>query len=44
MYKEFKAIYKQEFGIDLTDGEAYEKGIRLINFAKVILNHKQKEN
>ena len=41
IYKEFKTIYKQEFGVDLANEEAYQKAIRLINLAKAIRNHKQ---
>ena len=41
MFKEFKTIYKEEFGVNLTDEEAYEKGMRLITLTKAIIAHKQ---
>lgn len=34
---EFKAIYKDEFGKDLSDDEALEMGLRLLNFLKFLL-------
>lgn len=34
--EEFKAIYKKEFGEDISDEEALEKGTELINLFKVI--------
>ena len=41
MFKEFKTIYQQEFGINLTDEEAYEKRMRLIALMKAIIACKQ---
>ena len=41
MFKEFKTIYKQEFGIDLLDEEAEEIGRRLLKLARAIVIHKQ---
>ena len=34
---EFKAIYKDEFGKVLSDDEAREMGLRLLNFLKFLL-------
>ena len=34
--EEFKEIYKQEFGEDLSDKEALEKATRVINLFQVI--------
>ncbi|MBI3591688.1 MAG: hypothetical protein HY094_09975 [Candidatus Melainabacteria bacterium] len=34
--QQFKNIYKQEFGIELTDEEAYEKEMRLMMGMKAI--------
>lgn len=34
--KEFKEIYKEEFGEDISDEEAIDLGTRLINLFKVI--------
>jgi hypothetical protein len=33
---EFKALYKKEFGEELSDSEAHEKGLRLINLIKAV--------
>lgn len=33
---EFKAIYKKEFGEEISDSEAYEKGLRLIQLIKAV--------
>ena len=41
MFKEFKTIYQQEFGVNLTDEKAYEKGMRLITLVKAIIACKQ---
>jgi hypothetical protein len=35
--REFKAIYKEEFGKVLSDDEAREMGLRLLNFLKFLL-------
>jgi len=32
----FKILFKQEFGIDLTEKEAIEKATRLLNLYKVV--------
>ncbi len=37
MYKEFKTIYKQGFGIAISDKEAYDTGNRLLTLAKAIV-------
>lgn len=34
--EEFKAIYKSEFGMDLTDAEALDKAIPLLNLMKAV--------
>jgi hypothetical protein len=34
---EFKSVYKEEFGEDLSDDEAREMGLRLLNFLKFLL-------
>lgn len=34
--KEFKQIYKKEFGKEISDQEAYEQGSRLVNFFKLL--------
>ena len=36
---EFKRIYFEEFGEQITSKEAYEKFFRLINLLRVILRH-----
>ena len=41
MFKEFKIIYKQEFGIELFDEEAEEIGGRLLKLARAIVIYKQ---
>lgn len=33
---DFKKIYLEEFGIKLTDDETNQKGLRLLNFIKLI--------
>jgi len=35
--EEFRKIYKQEFGEDITDKEAYDKFLRLVNLLRVVL-------
>ena len=34
--KKFKEIYFNKFGVELSDSEAYEKGIKLINLLSLI--------
>jgi hypothetical protein len=34
--KEYKTIYKKEYGIDLSDKEALEQATRLLNLMKII--------
>jgi hypothetical protein len=34
--EEFKQIYKEEFGEEISDQEAMEKAVRLINLMRVI--------
>ena len=41
MFKEFKIIYKQELGIELSDVEAEGIGERLLKLARSIVIHKQ---
>ncbi len=33
---EFKAIYKAEYGVELSDGEALDRGIRLLRLFKAV--------
>ncbi len=35
--KEFKKIYKEEYGTDLTDEEANKEGSNLLNFFKLLI-------
>jgi hypothetical protein len=35
--EEFKAIYREEYGEDISDDEALEMGLRLLNFLKILL-------
>ncbi len=35
--KEYKEIFKDEFGQDLTDSEAQEQGERLLRFFKTLI-------
>ena len=41
MFKEFKTIYKQEFGIDLLDEAAKKIGKRLLKLARSIVIYKR---
>jgi hypothetical protein len=34
---EFKRLYKEEFGIELTDAQALDKGGRLVRLLKAVL-------
>lgn len=34
---EFKAIYKEEFGEELTDGQVQEIGLRLLRFFGILV-------
>jgi hypothetical protein len=34
---EFKRLYKEEFGVDLTNAQAYDQGSRLVRLLKVVL-------
>lgn len=34
---EFKDLYRKRFGIDLSDQEALEKGTKLLNFMRIII-------
>lgn len=34
---EYKALFKKEYGIDLTDAQAFDKGSRLVRLLKVVL-------
>lgn len=34
---QYKALYKKEYGIDLTDVQAFDKGSRLVWLLKVVL-------
>ncbi len=34
--KEFKKIYKEEFGKEISDQKAYETGDNLVNFFKLL--------
>ncbi len=41
--EEFKQIYKEEFGVELSQAEATEKAINLFNLMKLLLEKKKKE-
>jgi len=41
--KEFKRIYKKNYGVELTDAEAHEQGMRLVNLINIAYNQ-TKEN
>jgi hypothetical protein len=34
---EYKKLFKDEFGIELTDAQAYDKGSRLVRLLRVVL-------
>lgn len=36
--QEFKVLYLKHFGIELTDKEAYEKGLHLLQFMATVLD------
>jgi hypothetical protein len=38
---QLKEIYKRQFGGDLSDEEAWEMGIRLVNLFRLLLGDKQ---
>ena len=42
--EEFKKLYKEEFGKDLTDGEALEIAQRLLGFCLIVCRPLPKEN
>lgn len=35
--EQFKALYLEHYGIDLTDAQAFDKGTRLVRLLKVVL-------
>lgn len=35
---EFKAIYRKEYGVDISDAEALEMGTRLLRVVKVVVD------
>jgi hypothetical protein len=35
--QDFKAIFRKEFGRDISDDEAMERGLWLLNFLKILL-------
>ncbi len=39
---EYKRLYKEEFGIELTDAQALDKGSRLVRLLKVVLKPSEK--
>jgi hypothetical protein len=41
--KEFKAIYKKEFGVDLSDKDALESATKLLNLMKAVYKPMTKE-
>lgn len=43
MIEEFKHIYKEEYGVDLTDSQASEIGNNLVGFFKVLIKVDQRE-
>lgn len=34
---EYKALFKKEYGIELSDAQAFDKGSRLVRFVKLVL-------
>lgn len=42
--QEYKEIFKNEYGQDLTDAEAREQGERLLKFFEILLKIDQKVN
>jgi len=36
--KEYKKIYKKEYGVDLPDKEALEQATKLLNITKLFIN------
>jgi len=42
--KEYKAIYKKEYGVDLPDEEALEQATKLLNLMKIIYRPISKED
>ncbi|MFA5232523.1 MAG: hypothetical protein WC410_02560 [Candidatus Paceibacterota bacterium] len=42
--KEYKAIYKKEYGVDLSDEEALEQATKLLNLMKIIYKPISKED
>lgn len=42
--KEYKAIYKKEYGVDLPDEEALEQATKLLNLMKIIYRPISKDN
>ncbi len=43
-YQEFKQLYLQEYGIELTDEEAEEMGDKLLRLARAIQKYKKVKN
>ncbi|MDD5573496.1 MAG: hypothetical protein PHQ71_06965 [Candidatus Hydrothermia bacterium] len=35
--EKYKRIYKEEFGEEITDQEAYNQGLRLVNLLRVVM-------
>ena len=42
--EKFKAIYKKEFGESISDDEAQEMGLRLLNFLRILLEPSSNTN
>lgn len=40
--KEFKRIYKQKFGEEISDQDAYKQGTKLVNLIKIIYKPKKR--
>jgi hypothetical protein len=38
----YQQLYKARFGVELTEGEALEKGLRILNLLKVVLIENKK--
>lgn len=42
--KKFQSLYLKRFGVELTEKEAYEKGLNLVNLMKVIYKPIKKDD
>ena len=42
--KEFKALYSEQYGVELTDAQVLDKGSRLVRLLKVVLKAKDEND